>query len=335
MLVPVVRSQNGAFGKIARNLEARFHDMPGIVQRQIELVFAQPIDLHDIHHDRCVQSLDVEQGQRAHHADTGARIDTIDAGCGDLQSGGVGIVQLFRGKLVGNLAIAAKMAGLVNDQRVVRHGLFGPAFVLCEISTAVLGDDVQEARSAIVAYDFVAVVVELPAQLVEMTVPHSLRGVLGHQRHMIRADTMSQDSDSAHVPVRPVGKQKRAERKRASLILFKVARKVETVLVEDRAALPFGNRKQARIARFGIGDRNSVIELVGVEALVTDRIVEREEMAPVGKLYGCLQRLQEDAVPVFENSPAWLVSRDRVRENHERHHGIALVVWTFGIIAIW
>src|SRR5687767_13511845 len=108
--------------------------------------------------------------------------------------------------LLGVPQLAVKMTALIHDQRVVRNGLLGPALVLRQITAARFRFDVQETRRAVIRHDGLATVVQNPAQLVEMSVAHSLRGVL-HYEHLRRTGGWrAQDRERTLVAPRPVAK---------------------------------------------------------------------------------------------------------------------------------
>src|SRR3546814_15699553 len=64
------------------------------------------------------------------------------------------------------------------------------------------------------------------------------------------------------------------------------------------------------------------------------RVVDRQEIAVVRQVDRGADRLQHDAVAICENLAARIVRGDRSREDDERLQRIALIIRSFGIIAV-
>jgi len=109
--------------------------------------------------------------------------------------------------LIRNSDITGKVAGLVNDQRIVRNARLRPGRVLGKISSTLLRLDIEEPRRSVIPDDLIAIVLELPGKLVEMPVPHPLRTVLRDQDGMSWPLSQPQNGDRAPVALRSITEQ--------------------------------------------------------------------------------------------------------------------------------
>lgn len=89
----------------------------------------------------------------------------------------------------------------------MRNRLFGPAFVFGQIPAAVLGFDIEETGRAIICHDLVAIVIKLPAQFVEMTVPHALRAVFGDNHGIAGTATLTHDCYGTQIAFGAIAKK--------------------------------------------------------------------------------------------------------------------------------
>jgi hypothetical protein len=173
------------------------------------------------------------------------------------------------------------MAAFVDDQRIVRNGLLGPALVLRQVVAAVLLLDVQESCRAVVGNDFAAIVVEQPVKFVEMAVAHALRSRLEYERLLIRLHAMSQNNERALVAVRAVAEEHRLEVVRLGEACIDRFRQLEPVRYQNVRMLHLGNRQQRAIPGKCKRDGYAVTKFYGIESLVLDRVVEREEQTGI------------------------------------------------------
>ena len=236
--------------------------------------------------------------------------------------------------LLSDFQIAAEMAALIHDERVVRNRLFRPALVLRKVVAALLLFDVEKTCRAVIRDDLLTVVVEQPRQFVEVTMPHALGGRFEHQRLLVRLLAIAQDDQCALLACRPVAKDLRTVP--IGLTETGVDRLGKPIAVAGQhiRVLNLRDRQQRRIARQRIRCRNPVAQLDRVEAFVLDRVVNREQQSRIGKIDARVDRLQQDSVAVVEDLEIRIVRVDRAREHDERHQRVALIVRPFRVIAV-
>jgi hypothetical protein len=83
-----------------------------------------------------------------------------------------------------------------------------------------------------------------------------------------------------------------------------------------------------------IGDADAGHQFFGVDALVQDGIVDREEQAAIAGLHQRIDSLQQHAITAREDLPLRLVAFDGVGEQQERRQCIALVVRAFLVVSV-
>ncbi len=166
-----------------------------------------------------------------------------------------------------------------------------------------------------------------------MAVSHALHRVLLHQCLAAFA-VHAQDRQAAAVAVGAIAQQHRAVVEGLGLVGGQCLRHLQAFGRKQQAFLLLGHRQQAVITGARIGDADAGHQLFGVDALVQDRIVDREEQAAIAGLHQHIHRLQQHAIATREDLPLRLIAFDGVGEQQERRQCIALVVGAFLVVAI-
>ena len=135
----------------------------------------------------------------------------IDAliGAVDFSKRNLNAVCFFKGNdtwrvLLSLAPIAIEVTGLVNDQCIMRHGLFCPGFILRQIPAAELGLDIEETGSAIIGDNFIAIIIIEKAKLIMVTMPQPLGRGLHDRRSVVTFRTGSEHHERTLVTIRAI-----------------------------------------------------------------------------------------------------------------------------------